>query len=428
MNERDAKFLEMERAVNERGGDGEAVVEAYRELYGMHEVGLCSWLAGLFDPDIGGFYYSNSGRDCDYIEWDGKGCYTKPDMESTQQAISLMKGSGMIESYDDIPVWMREKLKDFTCSLLDPEDGYIYHPQWGKAIGHSRRGRDLIAAEGLAKLLGFSLPYPTATERLKAAAADKKDEKASTPALPDYLKSKDAFIKYMEALDWEAPSGLGAYGAGNNLASQCYLIKSAGLGDVACDFLDSIQHKDTAIWGVQEGYAAINAIFKIGVVYGAMGRALPNAERIASRGMDIIIADELNRTVCYQFNAWWTMRICQTNLRAYGGEEGIKAAERIDGEMLRRAPECILATKKKTLPFKCSDGSYSYYYDCTGPISQGMIVSKMIKEGDINASIINSNGVLQRSLDVLGLAKFAPKIYGKEGHDAFFSALRTPKM
>ena len=96
--------------------------------------------------------------------------------------------------------------------------------------------------------------------------------------------------------------------------------------------------------------------------------------------------------------------------------------------MLRRAPECILATKRKTLPFKCSDGSYSYYYDCTGPISQGAIVSKMIKEGDVNASIINSNGVLQRSLDVLGLAKFAPKIYGKEGHDAFFSALRTPKM
>jgi hypothetical protein len=52
----------------------------------------------------------------------------------------------------------------------------------------------------------------------------------------------------------------------------------------------------------------------------------------------------------------------------------------------------------------------------------------MIKEGDINASIINSSSILQRTLDVLGLAKFAPKIYGKEGHDAFFSALRTPKM
>ena len=50
----------------------------------------------------------------------------------------------------------------------------------------------------------------------------------------------------------------------------------------------------------------------------------------------------------------------------------------------------------------------------------------MVKEGDINATTINSQGVLNRSLDALELSKFAPRIYGKEGHDAFFDALKKP--
>jgi hypothetical protein len=430
MDAREIKFLEMEKEVNSRGGDGAAVVEAYKELYDFHELGLCTWLAKLFDPDIGGFYYSNSGRDNEWVEWEGKRVYTKPDMESTHQAVTLMRTSGMIQNYEDIPDWMREKIKNFTCSLMSEEDGYIYHPQWGKAISNARLGRDLIAAVGTADVLKFDLPYPTATQRIKAAAAaapatEGAPKVNTAPSLPDHLKSKEAFVKYLENLPWEEPTGLAAYGAGNALASQASLINAAGLSDVMCDFLDSIQHED-GLWGTQRGYAAINAFFKIGVSYGSARRVIPNVEKVAYSGMDIMVDDELNRTVCYQFNAWWTMMICLGNLKAYGGEDGEKATARVKAEMLRRAPECIRATTRKIRPFKCEDGSYSYFYDTTCPTSQGAIVANMIKEGDINATTINSQGVLNRSLDALGLSKFAPRIFGKEGHDAFFSALRTP--
>ena len=429
MDARELKFLEMEKEVNARGGDGAAVVEAYKELYDFHEIRLCTWLAKLFDPDIGGFYYSNSGRDNEYVEWDGHRGRTYPDMESTHQAITMMRASGMIDTYEDIPAWMREKIMNFTCSLMSEEDGYIYHPQWGKKIGNARLGRDLIAAVGTADVLKFKLPYPTATERIKAAAAAPKTEGESkvntAPSLPEHLKSKEAFLKHLEGLGWEDAKGLAAYGAGNDLASQAGLIKAAGLSDVMCDFLDSIQHED-GLWGVQRGYAAINAFFKIGVAYGSAGRVIPNVERVASAGMDIMVADEINRTVCYQFNAWWTMMICLGNLSKYAGEEGEAAVARVKAEMLRRAPECIRATTRKIAPFKCDDGSYSYFYDTTCPVSQGALVANMVKEGDINASTINSQGVLNRSLDALGLSKFAPRIFGKEGHDAFFGALRTP--
>ena len=427
MDARELKFLEMEKEVNRRGGDGAAVVDAYRELYAFHELGLCTWLAKLFDPDIGGFYYSNSGRDNEWVEWEGKRVYTRPDMESTHQAIALAKQVGMVNGYDDFPAWMREKVKNFTCSLMSEEDGYIYHPQWGKNISNARLGRDLIAAEGVADVFKFKLPYPTATERIKAAAAQAGGAKAENkaPSLPDHLKSKEAFLKYLESLPWEEPTGMAAYGAGNNLASQAGLIKAAGLADVMCDFLDSIQHED-GLWGTQRGYAAINAFFKIGVAYGYAGRVISNAERIASAGMDIMVADELNRTVCYQFNAWWTMLLCKGSLKKYAGEEGEAAAARVDAEMLRRAPECIRATTRKIRPFKCEDKSYSYFYDTTCPTSQSAIVANMVKEGDVNASTINSNGVLARSLDALGLSALAPKLYGAEGREAFLSALPKP--
>lgn len=427
MDERELKFLEMEKDVNARGGDGEAVVAAYKELYGMHEVGLCSWLAGLFDPDIGGFYHSNSGRDNEWIEWEGKRVYTQPDIESTLQAVTLMRHVGIIKEFDEIPDWMREKIMKYTCSLQSEEDGHIYHPQWGKTVNDTRRGRDLGNASALADIFKFKLPYPTALERINAALAaqgEKKDAAKATPALSEHLRSKEAFLKYLENLPWEAPEGLAAYGAGNSLAAQGTLIKAAGLYDVMCDFLDSIQHKDTGLWGAIPGYPALNAFFKIGVAYGVGDRVMPNIDKVAYSAMDIMCDPATNnRTVCYQFNAWWTLLLCYGNLRKAGKD---KELAELKAEVLRRAPECILATKRKTEPFKCSDGSYSCYYDVTCPTAGGMITSLMIKEGDTDATTINSQGVLNRSLDVLGLQPFAPKIYGKEGHDAFFSALRTP--
>ncbi|MBE6645220.1 MAG: hypothetical protein E7612_07580 [Ruminococcaceae bacterium] len=427
MDERELKFLEMEKDVNSRGGNGEAVVAAYRELYGMHEIGLCSWLAKLFDPDIGGFYCSNSGRDTEWIEADGKREITLPDMESTYFSVILMQRLGIIKDFDEIPDWMREKIIKFTCSLQSEEDGHIYHPQWGNRVTATKHGRDLTAANGLAESLKFKLPYPTPAERLKTAAADddKKDALGAIPAFSDHLKSKEAFLKYLENLDWNATEGLAAYGAGHQLASQASLIKAAGLGDVMCDFLDSIQNKESGFWGVIPGYPALNAFFKIGAAYNSVteGRAMPNVDKVAYSAMDVMVGNDCNRTVCYQFNAWWCILVCYGAFKKSGNDAGLA---RLKAEVLRRAPECILATKRKTLPFKCEDGSYSYYRDSNFPGFPPKML--LCKEGDVDATTINSSGVLGRSLDVLELSKYAPKIYEKEGRDAFFDALRKPTV
>ena len=424
MDAREIKFLEMEKEVNSRGGDGAAVVEAYKELYAFHDARMCEWLAKLFDPDIGGFYYSNSGRDNEYIEHKGTRYKTGPDIESTYQALSLMKNSGMISKFSDIPQWMAEKIKNFTCSLQDPDDGYIYHPQWKNQIADARRGRDLMWSNGLAKGLGFNMPYPTANERLKAGA-ESPDKRAEMLAnMPEHLRSEAAFKKYLEGMDWNAPTGLAAYGAGNALAAQSAMIFAAGLHEIGCQFLDSIQDKEPGIWGVQKGYAAVNAILKIVAFYGS--RPIPNAEKVAMASMDAITTNERNNTVCYQYNTWFAISVIRGNLLKAGGEENLKTVERLDAEMLKRAPEGIRATTRKAAPFRCEDGSYSYFWDRTCETSQGAPVALPIKEGDINATTINGQGTLNYSLDALCLRGVAPTLFGNEEYERFLSALRAP--
>lgn len=427
MKERTFDLSKIKEEINRRGGDGDAVAEAYHDYYNFHEIRICEWLARLFDPDIGGFYYSNSGRDNDIlVRWDGVTCKGLPDIESTYQALSFMKQTGMIRDYSEIPLWMREKIRDFVCSLEDPEDGFFYHPQWGKQIANARRGRDLDWGVAIPSMLGFELPYPTAYDRIKAAKAEKSDSAQRSAALPEHLESREKFIKYLEGLDWYATEGVGAYGAGNTLAAEIKTIIAAGLSDVACDFLDSIQNKETGIWGVQGGYAGVNAILKVANVYAWAKRPIPNPEIVARTSMEAITTPEDNRTVCYQFNAWWSVDIVRRNTLKLLGADGEAVVRRIDAEMLPRAASGIRATIEKITPFKCDDGSYSYFKHCTCPTSQSALVAMEVKEGDINATTINCQGVLLRSIDALGLTGLQPEIFGPAGYDVFLSALKTP--
>nr|MBQ4318030.1 hypothetical protein [Clostridia bacterium] len=118
-------------------------------------------------------------------------------------------------------------------------DGYFYHPQWGKEITDSRRGRDLMWAKSLCRSLDLKLPAPTADERLIMNTVNNNEE--AVRELPDYLKSRDAFLSYLGSFNWEK----GAYSAGSNLVAQSNQVIAAGLAPAAIEFLNSIQDTET---------------------------------------------------------------------------------------------------------------------------------------------------------------------------------------
>ncbi len=87
-------------------------VNAMRELYSIYDPELPEWFAGLYEPRIGGFYYSNSARDNEKIP--GTDNLLLPDIESICQALGFIGRSGMTKG---------KPYADFLPDLMKKENG-----------------------------------------------------------------------------------------------------------------------------------------------------------------------------------------------------------------------------------------------------------------------------------------------------------------
>ena len=97
------------------------VRKALYELYSLYDVEIVDWVAGLYDPKIGGFYFSNTARDRETVEYGGKTYKLLPDVESTLQALNFLIGSGIApDGYEKfIPERMKEQIGTWRKSIPD---------------------------------------------------------------------------------------------------------------------------------------------------------------------------------------------------------------------------------------------------------------------------------------------------------------------
>ena len=217
------------------------------ELFGTE---VYEWLAGLYDPKTGMFYYSESARD---------NYGFLPDVESTGQSDGVMAffGGSLKSVLSDE---QESKLGAYSQFLQSNEDGYFYHPQWGTDIGDSRRGRDLggfisrinnfagkdfiftnaykrldpndSSAYGSAEKLVYT-PKTALTVRLGSsvtAMVSKVVLTADSSSLPEHLLSLENLNAYLENL-WGGTytAAIGhSYSFGNTVTSQNGQFKSAG--------------------------------------------------------------------------------------------------------------------------------------------------------------------------------------------------------
>lgn len=409
------KWQALEAEVNRRGGDGEVIVAAMKDHYKIYSESIYLWLAGLYDKNIGGFYYSNSGRDNEPF---------RPDIESTNQATNFMLSSGLIDKPEDLPLAMREQMTKFCQSLISPTDGYIYHPQWDYNDPNwkqkdSRMGRDMGWAVDMARKFKFKYPYPTANERLKASLekSAKNDDKSN---LAPHLRSAEALWEYLETYNWETD----AYFSGNNVAAQAGQIIAAGLKDVAIDFLNKKQNPETGLWGVQGGYVGINALLKISAFYRETKAVMPNSDKAMQAAIDCITSDEDCGTICYQYNAWFSVSNILEILRNIGTPEAKAEAEKALKVLYKGAPEAIRATTEKVKAFAKPDGAFSYLQKTSTGFSQKAPVSiHMTVESDVNASVIASTGTTRHMYQALELLEFFVPFFDKEDRKKFLEAL-----
>lgn len=406
------KWTRLEAEVTKRGGDGKEFVAAMKEHNDIYKDQLYLWLASLYDKETGGFYYSITGRDNEPF---------RPDIESTYQAVSLILGSGLLEKAEDFPLRMREQITAFCQSLISPEDGYIYHPQWDYSDPEwrhkdSRLGRDLNWANQLSHWFGFKYPYPTAYERLR----EKTATDASTVTSP-HLSSEKAFLEYLESYDWDED----AYFSGNNVVAQAHQILAAGLGGVMIDFLNKKQNPETGLWGSKGGYIGINALLKISSAYRTAKAEFPNAEKAMQAAIDCLTSDEYCGTICFQFNALYSVSNLLDILKNLGTKESLDSAERAKKLLLNSAPSVIRATTEKVKLFARDDGGFSYQQNRSAAFSQGAPVAiPMTLESDVNASVIASTGTTRNLYEAFGLAEFKVPFFDENDTKALFNAIK----
>lgn len=416
-----------ENLAKEAGGGelGEETVKALQGFYEIYSDRAVEWLADLYDPDTGGFYYSNSGRNSAGF---------LPDLESTAQALTFLTGTGMTKSLTDIlPKDMQEKLIAFAKSRQDP-NGYFYHPQWEKSTIDSnltRKGRDLGNGESILSRLGASPTYktpngtpgdgivveltmppeelltPTLSSRSVAGAVSRVV--AVSDGVPSHLVDEASFRKYLAGLDINGNS----YGVGSEIAAQAKQIrqrdlalKEAGanysLVDILVTWMNDHCYESTGHWKNVADYEGVNGLLKLVDAYNNLGVPLPYPKQAVRSTVNAITSDEAALTVCFPYNTWIGTNYIFQNVQRYGVNGDALVAE-MRAELRANITEEMKYTREKVLQFKKPDGSFSYLIGETAANSEGMPVAlPHTDEGDVNATFICICGISSSIFTDLG--------------------------
>ncbi len=329
---------------------------------------LLEWLASVYDPISGGFYYSLDARN-----FTGFGA----DIESTSQFLNIAEVSGLkpvgksfCEYFGD---QFSEKIVSYICARQNEANGYFYDPQYPQSrVAASKLERNLTQAKVMLKRFESSPLYLYPDQRQVPVLA-------STSSLPEYMQSAENFRAWMEALPWDTAP----YAAANQLSAQQYTADAMGYTLMITEFLVSIQNKATGLWGRDLSYEAINASLKVSVYFNPQTEPYPNAEKMLSGVVHILDENLLPpQTASELWNPVALLNFAKVS-GAFDAEKKIRFKEAL--------PVVLKWTAQSLEDFKKPDGGFSYGRFRSTPLSQNMPVSLGRSESDMNATMLCIN-------------------------------------
>lgn len=440
------------------GKENEDLFLALKDYYTVFDPNVVVWLANLYDPKIGGLYYSNSGRDTEGYA---------PDVESTAQGFSIIPRSGMAYLYGNayknvLPRDMLDEVGRYIKSLQEP-NGFFYNYQWSKE-SHvtSRLSRDLSSSLGILGYCGMRptynaptgekgdgivIPLPNGVRR-KEATREELEKNAPNVNVSnkesshfEFLENCDAMKKYLESLK-ENKGSLGWYYVGSTVNTLMRQVKARdnklreefysdpenadkefyGLRETIIDFFNENQDPESGHWEKEEGYLAVNAILKITGVYNQAEAEIHYGEKLVNAAFGVVLSPDDGMTAIVDvYNPWSAVGGIIANLARYGREEIIdgvllskeERAERLRKYVKKSAVEAVHATKHKLSVFKKSDGSFSYTPKYSSPRSQRMPVAvPNSEEGDVNATELAINATTRAMFSTLELDNYRVNVFG----------------
>ena len=418
---------------------GDDLADAMLEYLESYNPMVATWYANLYDPAIGGFYYSNSARDTEgYL----------PDLESTAQALSFIN-SGGVSRIDGggyrktLPSFMRNEIIVWVNSLYDASNGNYYHPQWNRTEHATRLARDRHNASEILSNLG-SAPDPNYVPRwntsivtdLGTTSAVAASRVVAAATVADEFSSLEKFKEYLDNAVKNSGT-MGFYSIGHNMTTRFDEIKNADkvLGTTGTDrslvkylieFFNKHQNPELGLWENVLNYNGVNGLMKISGVYSKAGAPIPNAEKAAKSAMMAIASNEAMGEIVDIYNPWTAVKGVISNIKQHQGKD---KAETLLNELRELAPEYIRITIEKVKLFEKPDGSYSYTPSFSIDRSQGMPVAVPgTYEGDVNGTVLASNYLWQQINGVLELPNDCmSKIYGAYERRLFLEVIYAQK-
>ncbi len=419
------KWAEIEAAY------GAEVREALEMLHGYYDgPRIAEWIASLYDPEVGGFYYCKSARDTDgYL----------PDLESTSQALSVLSELGAIPSdriNEIFPERIRARMVEFARGLQSPADGYFYHPQWPQGrenLNTDRYGRDMRNAtsilrrvwydgdgDGIAEqhypkyctvdgvkcalhkgtdgtcrfpIPGAVIPAPKPAEVIAVAP-----KKSPSQGHPVYTSESD-FLAWLRG--YNATVHVDS-GRAHNLAALIDEIRMHGYGDVLADYLDEMQRTlfeeqqylgeaPTGIWQRPINYHSVWGMYKYLYIYNNLGRAvdLKYVPYMVDTCIKVIkLPPVKNYAYNDLMNQWSAISVLIANVRQHYGDG---EAEKIYARVRKGAADLISNSLEKMRPFRMEDGSFC---NSVKGVSTPVIYGTPIAVGGIAEGNVNSTHIL----------------------------------
>ena len=438
-------WAEAEKALTELYGEAMSaeITASLKELYTIYSDDTVSWLANLYDPVTGGFYYSNSARNTEGF---------LPNLESTYQALQIISSSGMLANYDSdvakgLPSWMGEQIVAFTKSLQDPDNGYFYHPQWSRILVDSlpaRQGRDLTNAVNILSKYGAKPTYDTpsgvegdgilydgtpvsysaltgqlGSSRVAAVSKVVLLNSTSDVNVASHLKTKEAFEAYLAGLDING----NCYSVGNLLESQANQIvardkvlsergETYRLCDILANWFDEHQNPRTGTWLLNDeiNYEAVNGILKISSTYDRINKEMPNAVLCIKASIVCLTDTTPIELVCDALNPWYAITVIRNNMTKHTGND-VKYNQ-ILSDMLPQFAEAVRTTRQKLTTLLRTDGSFGGLPESSEYSAQGVPAAVPgTLEGDVNGTYLSTCGTVGHIFNSLMISDKQVPIY-----------------
>ena len=331
-----------------------ALAEALKKVEVCYERCVL-WLAHMYDPVTGGFYMAMSGANDPAME---------PAIEMTAWGVSFLEN--YTDALSSAPDRFREGIVSFMNDRQDPVSGLFTDRQG--AVNARETARNQAAAFRALSVMGARPRYPH--PRDTASAAER------TPVMPPYMESAEAYVDWVAGMNWDHAS----WSAGDQTQSSLQYVqmlepqKQAAYKEALFAWLDARQQA-SGLWSPDYDFNAASGAFKVGLVYSACGKRLPNHERI----IDAVFR-------CYE-TAKTTSPFFVRNpisvlhqMAAYSAE----AKAKIQAGILSH----IDAVTASFGEFLCPDGAFSAGKGKSMISFGGVTGSHSLFEGDIDATLM----------------------------------------